>query len=521
MNDGTERRGAASDLTRGKIGSIEELAAIAAEARRKGGKIVLAHGVFDLLHMGHVRHLKAAKQHGSHLMVTVTADEHVNKGPDRPVFSDHLRAEMLAALEMVDFVAINHAPSAEPAIRAIRPDVYVKGSDYRETAADVTGKIADERAAVEAHGGRIVFTDELTFSSSAIINRHLDVYEPSLRAYLDRQREGHALSRVLGLLDGIADAKVLFVGEAIVDEYKYVAPMGKSQKENIIATRFRDRELYAGGTVAAAKHAANFCARVDAVCLLGADESFEDFIRESAAGKVGLTFVHREGAGTVRKTRYVDPNFLRKLFEVYDFDDAPIPQKLQDRLNGILGERIGDYDVVVVSDFGHGMIQPSTIDVLTRESRFLAVNAQTNSANLGFNLVTKYPRAHYVCVDAPEARLAVADQFVDLETIASQLLPRRMKCERMILTHGNRGCVAFGRDEGLARVPAFTQQVVDTIGAGDAFLAVTAPLVAAGASMADAALIGNAVGAIMVGIVGHRQSVERAPLIKYLTALLA
>jgi rfaE bifunctional protein nucleotidyltransferase chain/domain len=130
-----------------------------------GKTVALAHGVFDLLHLGHVRHIEAAAREGDILILTITADRFVNKGPGRPVFTEQLRAEMLAALEFVDWVAINPHPSAEDMLRAVAPDVYVKGSEYASATDDVTGKIIAEREAVEAGGGRVVFTDDVTFSS--------------------------------------------------------------------------------------------------------------------------------------------------------------------------------------------------------------------------------------------------------------------------------------------------------------------------------------------------------------------
>ena len=108
---------------------------------------MLAHGVFDLLHMGHARHPNGARTHGDFLFVTLTADAFVTKGPGKSVFSENLRAEMLAALSMVDYVAINHAPDAEDLLQRLRPDVYAKGSDYRDAEADVAGKINREREA--------------------------------------------------------------------------------------------------------------------------------------------------------------------------------------------------------------------------------------------------------------------------------------------------------------------------------------------------------------------------------------
>ena len=90
----------------GKLRPLAELGETAAAFRAAGETVVLAHGTFDLLHIGHLRHLREAKRHGTRLFVTITADAFVNKGPGRPIFSEHMRAEMLGALEFVDAVGI-------------------------------------------------------------------------------------------------------------------------------------------------------------------------------------------------------------------------------------------------------------------------------------------------------------------------------------------------------------------------------------------------------------------------------
>src|SRR6516162_9048132 len=146
---------------REKVRTLPELAAISRQLAQSGKRVVQAHGTFDLLHLGHVRHLEAARRLGDVLVVTVTADRFVNKGPGRPVFGEVQRAEMLATLEYVDWVAVNEAPDAVSAIEAIQPRVYIKGQDYQNPQGDVTGKISKEREAVEACGGRIQFTDEV------------------------------------------------------------------------------------------------------------------------------------------------------------------------------------------------------------------------------------------------------------------------------------------------------------------------------------------------------------------------
>ncbi|MBF0095229.1 MAG: adenylyltransferase/cytidyltransferase family protein [Alphaproteobacteria bacterium] len=505
---------------RGKIKTLEQLGEIAAEARKAGGRVVLAHGVFDLLHMGHVRHLEVAREQGSVLIVTVTADAFVNKGPGRPVFPDYLRAEFLASLEYVDWVGINHDPSAEAVLRVVRPDVYVKGSDYRNSKDDITGKIAAERETVESHGGSLIFTDDITFSSSALINRYLNVYEPSLQQYLDVLRDQGALQRLTELLERIKDYRVLFVGDAIIDEYQYVLPMGKSPKENMIATLFQGRELFAGGVFAAANHVAGFCRQVEVLTILGDRDSHESLIRDAIKPNVVLNALRRPNTPTTRKCRFIDPTSLRKMFEVYFMDDTPVRGKLEEKCRRYLGERMADFDLVVVTDFGHGFLTPGIVSTLTEKAPFLAVNCQSNSANHGFNLITKYSKADFVCIDSQEARLAVHDKYLEPASIVQDRLPTVIDCSRFVVTQGKAGCLAYSPGEELCKVPALTNSIVDTVGAGDAFFSVTAPLAAAGASMADIGLIGNAAGAMKVGIVGHRSSVEKVPLLKFLTALL-
>lgn len=104
---------------RDKVRTLNEVAAAVDQLRHAGRVVVQAHGTFDLLHLGHVRHLEAARKLGDALIVTVTADRFVNKGPGRPVFNAELRAEMLATLAYVDWVAINDAADAVSAIEQI------------------------------------------------------------------------------------------------------------------------------------------------------------------------------------------------------------------------------------------------------------------------------------------------------------------------------------------------------------------------------------------------------------------
>jgi rfaE bifunctional protein nucleotidyltransferase chain/domain len=503
---------------RDKVRALDEVARLTESLRTSGKTVVHAHGTFDLLHLGHVRHLEAARNLGDVLVVTVTADRFVNKGPGRPVFNAELRAEMLAALGYVDWVAINDAADAVNAINSIRPSIYIKGQDYQNPEGDITGKISLERDACEAHGGRIYFTEEVMFSSTELINRHLNVFEPHVRQHLDTLRGG--LNELLELIDSVRNYRVLLVGDAIIDEYQYVLPMHKSPKENMIATRYQDRELFAGGVFAAANHVASFCRQVDIVTCLGDSEDHQKLISQSLRPNVGLRAFTRAGAPTTLKRRFVDPSYMRKLFEVYFMNDEPLTAYLQREIDETIANMAPEYDVVIATDFGHGVIGQSSISALIENSRFLAVNAQSNSANLGYNLITKYGRADYICIDVPEARLAVGDRVSTVGDIARQIVEGRVDCSKIIVTQGKHGCVTFERGGTVHTIPAFAKNVVDTIGAGDAFLSITAPLVAAGGPVHRVGFIGNVAGALKVQIVGHRRSIEKVDLIQSIKGLL-
>jgi hypothetical protein len=176
-------------------------------------------------------------------------------------------------------------------------------------------------------------------------------------------------------------------------------------------------------------------------------------------------------------------------------------------------------DVVIVTDFGHGLLAESSVRVFGAAASFMAVNTQSNSANMGFNLITKYPKADFVCIDAPEARLAVSDRISSVGDIAHRIVGQ-IDCPRIIITHGKHGCLTHERGQTVHSIPAVARRVIDTVGAGDAFLAVTAPLVAAGGALDRIGFIGNVVGALKVEIVGHRSSIDKPSLIKGITSLL-
>ncbi len=502
-----------------KIKTLDELEKIVRDLKKRGKKVVLCHGVFDLLHPGHIKHFEAARREGDALVVTLTEDRYVGKGPGRPVFNQRLRAETIANIGSVDYVAVNRWPTAVELIRKIKPDIYAKGSDYSDRDQDLTGEIYREEEAVKAGGGKLHFTDEIAFSSTQLLNIHFNVYHREAEEFLSGFRRKYDSDTVISRIKKLRPLKVLVVGDTIIDEYHYCQPMGKAWKETVIATRYLNRESFAGGVLATANHVAGFCDEVHLLTCLGTQNSQEKFIRSRLKKNIKPTFLYRDDAPTVTKRRYVDSAFLSKIFEVCFLNPQNPPPEVTRKAAAWLKRACPKYDLVIASDFGNGFIGPELVSVLCDRSRFLSVNTQTNSANAGFNLITKYPRGDYVCVDEPEIRLAACDKFGPLEELAREVA-RKLRRRRLTVTRGHNGSLGYTPRGGFVSAPVLSREVVDRIGAGDAYLAVTSACVAAGFPMDLVGFIGNAVGALAVKIVCNRESVEPVPLFKFITALL-
>jgi len=509
----------AHEETNCKIKSLDELCGIIPALKEEGKVIVQCHGVFDLLHPGHIRHLEAAKREGDVLLVTVTKDEYVGKGPGRPVFNQHLRAESLAALGFVDYVAINEWPTAVEAITKLKPDIYAKGSDYADAKEDLTGKIHDEEEALKSIGGRIHFTDEITFSSTSLLNNHFDVYPEEAQRFLRKFRNGHSAQEIISLLQDLRRVKVLVIGDAIIDEYHYCRPLNKSPKEVLIPAQYVHEETFAGGIMAIANHIAGFCDKVDLITCLGMQSSYEGFILEHVKPNIGVKLFYRPEAPTTIKRRFVHADLLGKMFEVCFLGDGALPEAISQEVCSYLKSHIGDYDVVVVGDYGHGFLDGDIIKVLCDQAKFLAVNVQTNAANMGFNLITKYPRADYICIDEAEIRLATHDNVSQLEGLLIRIT-EKLDCHRAVVTRGHLGSLVYADGSGFLATPVFSREAVDRIGAGDAYFSITSPCVAAQFPAELIGFIGNAVGALAIRIVGNRSSVEPVPLFRYVTTLL-
>lgn len=504
-----------------KILSFDGLSEKLNEDRKNGLKIVQCHGVFDLLHPGHIRHFKSAKARGDKLIVSVTPDRFVNKGPGRPAFNESLRLESIAALQDVDYVVLNDSPDAITAINRIRPSVYVKGSEYSDHAADVTGKISEEARAVESLGGEIYYTDDIVFSSSSLLNRYFDSVPPEVIQFLNRLKTEFSADEILKKIDALKDLRVLVIGDAIIDEYQFIVPLGQSGKGQHMAARCLEKEVYLGGSLIIANHIAQFTPNVTLLSAIGKSCPHLNFIRHNLDPQVKSQITYLDDANTLTKKRYVlkDGKTLTKLFETYSGQEDCLPAHQTEKIIHFLQKSASHYDLVLVSDFGNGFTNTAIIDAIADLPNFLALNTQTNSGNRGYNVVTNYRRADYISLNEPELRLAAHDRTSALDGIATDI-SEIMNCNNISITRGVNGVLCYESPHSIIEIPPFATNSIDRIGAGDSYFSLSSLCYAKGYSTLLSGFIGSVAAAMSIQIIGNQEPIRRPALQKFITRLM-
>lgn len=484
--------------------------------KQQSQTVVHCHGVFDLLHIGHIRYLQKASTLGDILVVTVTPDRHVNKGPHRPVFEETLRADAVAAIDCVDYVAVNEWPTAIEALERLQPDIYAKGAEFRD---HKTPELLREEATAASIGARVEFIDEITSSSSHLINNYLSPFSDDTEHYLRQMRTRFSVADILHYVRDARRLKVLVVGEAIIDEYYSCSTLGRSTKAPMIATRYDSHDRFAGGALAVANHLAGFCDQVGLVTLLGTENSEDAWIHSQLRPNITARFLYKEGAPTIIKRQYRESYFGTPLFEMNSLNDDPLTQTQDDALCATLRQSMGDYDVVVVADYGHTMLGHEALGILCDHAQFLTVNTQANAGNVGFHTIGRYDRADYVSLAEQEIRLECRSRSGPLEPMLKRVA-QKLLADTVAVTVGKRGCLCYHDSDDWYTAPALATKVVDRFGAGDAFFAMTSLCAALRAPTEILAFLGNAAAAETVSTLGNSSFLELLHFQRHVESLM-
>jgi rfaE bifunctional protein kinase chain/domain len=453
---------------RHKIKTAAELAQLLGPRPRRR-KVIMCHGVFDVVHPGHLRHLLYAKSKADILVTSITADVHIAKGQHRPHVPQDLRALNLAAFEIVDYVLIDRNPTPLENIALLQPDFFAKGYEY--TASGLPAKTQEEVSALKAYGGEMIFTPgDIVYSSTRLI----DLAPPAIKhekllAVMDAERLSFDLLR--STLEALRRHKVHVVGDTIVDSHTQTAMIGGQTKTPTISVLFERRDDYIGGAAIVAEHLRATGAQVVFSTVLGAD-GLKDFVLEGLGRRgVDCRAVIDATRPTTNKNAIVAGGY--RLLKVDTLDNRSISDEIAERLAAAVREVPAD--AVVFSDFRHGVFNRRTIPRLTgaiAPGVFRVADSQVASrwGNItdfkGFDLITPNER---------EARFALGDQDTGIRPLASELYDAA-RCRTLILKLGERGVLTCRSSDHEALdsfvvVDSFAGSVVDAVGAGDALLA--------------------------------------------------
>ncbi len=497
-----------------KIVSLLNLKKIISDLKKQKKKIALCHGVFDQLHMGHIHHFNEAKKLADIVVVTITADKYVKKGPGKPYFNENHRLKMLESLKQIRFVSINNDTDAVDLIKFLKPNYYFKGPDYRNKSKDITGKINQEIKASKKVGCKVIFTNEdIIYSSSNILNKNQSILNETQNKIINLIKKNFTFDQIKKKIDNFSKLKILIIGETIIDDYVFCEGLGKSGKESVLALRKLKSEHFLGGSLAIARHLNSFSKNISVISYLGENKEQEGFIKSKIEKNIKLNFIYKKKAPTIIKRRYLDIIDNRKLLGIYELNDDTISPDEEENIIKLLKKKIPKHDLILISDYGHGLISKKVANFISKNSKFSALNAQVNAANIGFSGLKKYQNIDCVIINATELKHEMRERDGKID-ILSRKLKKQIKCKSLIVTQGRSGLIMLNNKNKIFKAPAFANEVVDKVGAGDALLSILAICLKNKINEDLSNFISSLVAAQSVETIGNSKPINKSSLLK-------
>jgi rfaE bifunctional protein kinase chain/domain len=469
-------------------------------SRPREKEVILCHGVFDVVHPGHVRHLAYAKTKADVLVVSITADRHIKKGIYRPHIPEGLRALNLAAFEMVDYVIIDEEATPLANLGLIQPDYFAKGFEYSSSA--LPPATQKEAEIVTSYGGQMIFTPgDVVYSSSKFLNLGLPQVQIEKLLWLMRNNDLD-FSALREMLSKLEDYHVHVVGDTIVDSYTRTNFIGGQTKTPTFSVLYQGQDDYIGGAGIVAQHLRAAGAKVTLSTVLG-DDSLKDFVVEGLGESgVELDMVIDKTRPTINKNAIIAGGY--RLLKIDTLDNRPISEEILEQLTHSIVNTSANS--VVFSDFRHGIFNRMSVPLLTEaipSDTFKVADSQVASrwGNItefkGFDLITPNER---------ESRFALADQDSTIGGL-SRLLHDAADYRNLILKLGERGifCATENADvkDSYFSVDSFSTNIVDAVGAGDALLAYSTLTMLATDSLVAAGILGSMAAACECEVDGN------------------
>jgi len=481
--------------------------------------IVLCHGVFDLVHYGHILHFKSAKKFGDVLIVSITKDKFIKKGIGRPVFNETQRLNYLNEIKIIDFLYVCETESAADSIRTIKPDVYVKGPDYRINSLDSTKKIYLEKRLVERFKGKIAYTNDEKFSSSTIINdNNLLGFNNNQDDYIKNIKNLYGYEYIKSKIEDFKKIRPILIGELIFDNYCFGNIIGKSGKEPHLVLKEINNEFYVGGAGAVARHLSSFVKKVELISPFGNEQFLKKILKISFSKNIIKNFLKPElNYSSIIKKRFIDKFSNYKMFGSYILPKKP-DVNFSKILISKIKEKLKVSNMLIICDYGHDFLDKKSANFISNLKKFKALNAQLNSANISYHTLNNYKDIDALIINETELRQELRGEQSDLSILAKILLNKN-RIKNLIVTRGAAGVMLFRKKLKTVSCPAFVSQSIDKVGAGDAMLSISALALKQNLEPEIVLFLGSIAAAISVKSIGNKISLDYKELdriIKYM-----
>jgi cytidyltransferase-like protein len=433
------------------------------DLKRKNKKIGMVHGVFDVVHVGHIIHFLEAKKKVDFLIASVTSDKYVNKAPGKPIFSVVNRIKVLENLRLIDLVIESNSKNALKNISLIKPDFYFKGTEYKDNK-DITNNIKIEKEYVKKFGGKIIFTEGQIYSSSKILNEKFNFISKTANNFIKKINLKKFKENLFNFKN--IKEKILIIGDPIIDIYKMVVSTGRSNKAPIISSRFLSEESYGGGTILIANFLKKFC---EEVCILYSSNKNNNKIINNFLDPKIKKIKFKSKINFVEKIRFVEYYSKTKLFQNTFNEDKKLNNLEIRKLKKFFSQKIKNFDKIFIFDFGYNFFPKELINIINLNPKKFIINCQSNSYNFGFNIPTKFSKGSIICMDELEYRLCVQEKSLPINELIKKNLNKFNRFDQLIITEGKVGCYVV-KNKKIYFIPSFFKELKDATGCGDIFL---------------------------------------------------
>ncbi len=471
-------------------------------------KIGLCHGVFDILHYGHVEHLKNAKKKCDILVVSITTDKFVNKGPDQPYNNTLKRAKFLEEINSIDYVYINDDLTPIKIIKSLKPNLYFKGSDYKNV--DVTGNLELEIKEIKKNKGKIIFTKTPMMSSTKIYNNFFNDFSKDQKNYLKQLSKKINYNRIIKIFENLKNQEINIIGEIILDNYIFCEISGLTSKDPALSIIENNKKNLPGGCLAVAMMASKFCKTVN-LFTYGNSKKIKSFLKKYK--NINIRSIDNKTPIQV-KTRYLNQNRYEKLIQVTNYKNINFNKNIN-RVNKVKSF-FKSKDKMIICDYGIGLFDDKITKFINKSKVKKFINVQSNSINFGFNLVSKYKKAKYVSLDEKEWKLELNLN----ENYNLQKFKLLKKYDFISLTLGKRGSIFFDKEKKDIFAPALIKKTLDTTGCGDAYFLMSSILLNETKDYELCIFLSNLYAGLHGQIIGNETFVDKVKFLKSIKSFL-